>query len=82
MLSLGFQIGEDHSVRETLGVVREPNDPSIVEQHGALLFGGLGQVNQQPRVVELAVVVDDAAAQPFLLQIRDVGQHLFLPEVA
>ena len=82
MLSPGFQLREDQPVRETLFIVGESHDPGVVEQHGALLFGGLGQVHQQPRVVELTVVVHDAAAESFLLQVRNVGEHLFLPEVA
>ena len=36
---------------------------SVIEQHRALFIRGLGQVDQQPGVVELSVVVDDAAAQ-------------------
>ena len=77
-----FQVREHHPVDEALGVVGKPDDRGVVEQHRTLFFGGLGQVDQQPGVVELAVVVEDAAAQSVLLQLRDAGEHLFLPRVA
>ena len=78
----GFQVGERDAVHEALGVVGQPDDRGVVEQHGALLLGRLGQVDQQPGVVELTVVVEDAAAQSVSLEIRDVGEHLVLAEVA
>ena len=41
----------------------EADDLDVVQQRRALLERGGHQIDQQARVVELAVVVDDAAAQ-------------------
>ena len=48
-------------------------DLRVVEQRGALLGGGGDEIDEQPRVVELAVVVDDAAGEALGV---DAGQAL------
>ena len=48
----------------------------VVEERRALFGGGLDQVDQQPGVVELAVVVDHSAAQAFGPDRRQPRQRL------
>jgi hypothetical protein len=45
-------------------------------QGRTLVGSGFHEIDQQPRIVELAVVVDNAAAQPFGLDRRQPRQGL------
>ena len=49
----------------------ESDTAAVVQHRSTELFGGLRQVDRQARVIELTVVVDDAADQFVLLNGRD-----------
>ena len=63
----GFLVGCDDAVDETVRPFRDADDARVVDESGALFDRGLRQVDQQPCIVELTVVVDDArrAARQF-----------------
>ena len=56
------------------------DDPRVVEQAGAVLGGGGGEIDEQAGVVELPVVVDHAATQSVLRKRRDALEHFFARE--
>src|SRR5262249_56180325 len=51
-----------NAVDVSLGVAGQGRDLNVVEKRGAMFGGGGDEVDEQAGVVELAVVVDDAAA--------------------
>ncbi len=59
-----------YSVNEPFMVLRQSAHGGVVEERGPLLRRCLRHVDEQPRIVELAVVVHHAAAQPFLVDGR------------
>jgi len=71
-----FQVCRHHAVNEPVRLPGQTNDRRIVQQRRALLGGGLREVDEQPRVVELPIVVDHAAAQPFGPDRGKPGQRL------
>ena len=75
-LAPGLLIGRDDAVDEAVGALRHRHDADVVDQRRALFGRGRHEVDQQPRIVELAVVVDDAAAQTFGLDGRQPRQRL------
>ena len=82
----GLLVDGDDPVEEPVRLLREPGHAHVVEERGALLGRGLDQVDEEPRVVELAVVVDDPAAEPLGLDRRQpfegllAGQDLRIAE--
>src|SRR6185312_6044892 len=49
----------------------------VVQQHRALLARGLHQVDEKARIVELAIVIDDAASKAFGVDVRQPFERLF-----
>src|SRR6202012_2323197 len=66
-------VDRDYSVGKTVGAASDLNYRSIVEQNSAVVGCGGCEVDQQARVVELAVVVNDPATETIGL---DGGQAL------
>src|ERR1019366_9923900 len=64
----GFAVDGDRSVDEVVCVFPKRNDREVVQDGCAVVGGGLHQVDEQARVVELAVVVNDSALQAVGLQ--------------
>src|ERR1035438_3059096 len=62
-LLAAFHVTDLDGVDEAVAVLDHAGDPRIVQKDGALLTGGGDQVDEQARIVELAVEVEDAAAQ-------------------
>lgn len=59
----GLLVGRDDAVDEPVGPLRHPDDAHVIDQRGPLVGSGLDEIDQQPRIVELAVVVADSAAE-------------------
>ena len=76
----GFRVMEDDPLEKAFGVFDETGDGGVVEQTGPLLDGGLRQVDQQAAVVELSVVIEDAAAQAVLGERGDAFEDLIARE--
>jgi hypothetical protein len=66
-----FDILGDYSVDEVLFVLRQISDLHVIQKCGALLEGSGHHVDEEARIVELAVVIDYAATEPIGL---DRGQ--------
>ena len=65
-----------HAIDAARASPRETSDFRIVDEGGALFGGGGGEIDEQPGVIELAVVIHDAAAQALRLKI---GQSVRAP---
>ena len=76
----GFEIASHETVNEAVDALRDAGDLRVVEQRRALLGRGLHEVDQQPRIVELAVVIDHPAAQALGLDRRQALQRLVTRE--
>jgi hypothetical protein len=70
----------DDAIDETVVGFRHLDDARVVEDRRALIGRCLHQVDQQPRVVELPVVVHDAAAEPLGLDRRQPRERLLARE--
>ncbi len=66
-----FAVQSDDSIHEAILVLRDFDDSGVVQQRRIVIGSSSRKMDEQSRVVELAVVVDDAVFQPLRL---DVGQ--------
>ena len=71
-LLAGFAIDRVNAVDESVGVARERDRGSVVQDGGSVFGRGGEERNEQARIVELAIVVDDSPAQAV---VADVGQE-------
>ncbi len=55
----------------TLAVLFQPHDPAVIQEGGALARRRLGQIQEQPGVVELTIVIDHAPLQSLGLDGRE-----------
>jgi hypothetical protein len=62
-LGIALDVARDDAVDCAARGPGDVRDPHVVEQDRALISGGLCHVDQQPGVVELAIVVQNAAAK-------------------
>ena len=74
-----FVAGSD-AVDVALAVAQKAGRRAVIHERCAVIGGGHGEMDEKARVVELAVVVDHAAAQFFRLKCRQPLQSLFLGE--
>ena len=72
----------DFGARDRVARAEEPRDPGVVENAGAVVGGGLRERHGHAGVVELAVVVHDAAEQIALLDVGDARDRLLAVEDA
>ena len=76
-----LQVARDDAVDEAVGVARQRRRRRVVQHQTAPCSTAVArQVDQQPRIVELPVVVHDAAAQALGLDRRQAGERFFLGE--
>ncbi len=73
-------VARHQAIDITVGISRHLHRWAIVHQRCAVVRRRHRQVNQQPRVVELPIIIDDAAAQLFGLQRRQQRQRLLLAQ--
>ncbi len=66
-----------NSVDETVSPFRQAGDRRVVQQNRSLVCRGLRQIDQQATVVELTVVIDNAAAQSFGFDGGQAGECFF-----
>ena len=52
----------------------------VIEQDRAVRLGGLGEIDQQARIIELSVVVKDPAAQTVFIQRGNVFENFLAGE--
>ena len=71
-----LQIPRHDPINRAVGGPRQRGHRRVIEQRRALLDRRLDEIDQQPGVVELAVVVDDAAAQTVRPDCRQPPQRL------
>ena len=76
-----LQVQGHHTGDEALLVLENPVHLHVVREHSALLYGRRHHVDEQPRVVELTVVIEHAASEPLGLDRGDVLHRLFHREV-
>ena len=79
-LALAFDVFCDDAVDEAVRGLRQGSHANVVEHRRAARGRRLHQVDQQPRVVELPVVVDHAAAKSFGADRRQTLERLFARE--
>ena len=70
-------VDRDHTISKAIRAPGDLHHRCVVEQDGALISSRVGQVDQQASVIELAVVVDDPAAEPLGLDSGQPLQSLF-----
>ncbi len=68
VLLAGLAVARGEAVDVAVGVALQAGGRAVVDDGGAVFGGGHGEMNEEAGIVELAVVVDDAAAQLFGLE--------------
>ena len=76
----GFVIACDNAVHIAFVIAQQAGCRTVIHHRGAMIGGGHGEVDEQARIVELAVVVDDAAAQFFRFQCGKALKSLLFAE--
>ena len=74
-LSPAFEIPGRNAIYEPVAALGESGDLRVIQQCCALLARRLGKIDQQPRVVKLAIEVDNSAAKAFGLNGRQPVQR-------
>jgi hypothetical protein len=72
-LSSALEVARHDAVHEAVRIPRQAGHRCVVEERRPLLGGGGGHVDEEPRVVELPIVVDDPSPKPLR---ADRGQPL------
>ena len=75
-----LRVSRDDAVDEAVSIAGQRRRRRVIQNQRALFDRGLRQVDQQPGIVELAVVVHDAATQTLGLDGRQARERVFLGE--
>src|SRR5882724_10634105 len=75
-----FGIASRDAAHKALVVLRQARDFRVVEKGSSLLMRSNGHVDEQTGIIELAIVVDCAAAQAFGFQGREMLEGFLLGE--
>src|ERR1043166_8416062 len=62
----GFFVHKDEPVDQSIAILEHTHDSSVIQNASAMLHRGLGQIDEQPAVIKLPVVIEHSAAQSVL----------------
>ena len=77
-----FGVAGGNTVDVSFIIAQESGDGAVVEERSAVVGGGHGEVDEKAGVIELAIVIDDTAAQLVGLKSGQAPQGFFFGKQA